>query len=178
LNFLSLNLIVGKMLGGMLFVSIARNRKGPDLMVATWKLRAEFAQIAKNFGIKDGKRDITKEDWDKGSTTSKLFVPALMKLHIPPSDIPAMYEYMDMDGDGKVNVIEFLVMYRHIKLTQKDSMLTALIEMGKSTKERATYMLSNFDKPPSRDSVVGFVTQAVNDVATQEGFSRGQSAKF
>lgn len=153
LTLLAANLIVANMLGGLLFVNIEKNRKGPDLEVNVYKLYHEYTAILRNFGCTATERTIDRQAWLRGASRSRFFVPALMQLHMAPEDIPVMYDHIDIDKSGSINAIEFLVMYRHIKRTASDALTTALIEMARSTAERAMYLLANFDAPPSKDDL-------------------------
>jgi len=151
--FISLNLVVAQMLGGMLFVNIEKNRAGPKLELDTWKKIGEYRQIVKTFGVTKTKRTITKDDWVEGAGRSKVFVPALLDIHMRPMDIPGLYNFFDLDGNGCLNVVEFLVVYKHVINTASDPLVTALIELGGSTAERASYLLGTFNKAPEKEDV-------------------------
>lgn len=150
---LGCQMIIANLLGGLLLVNIEKNRKIPELLINVDNLIAEYGTVLKRFGCDEQNRNISYAQWLRGASGSLLFVPALIKIHMVPEDIPGLYWHLDIDKSDAVSAIEFLVMYRHIKKTANDSMTTSIIELARSTAERATYLLAAFDRPPNKDAL-------------------------
>lgn len=149
---MSTSIVILNLLESMLFVNIETLRKEPERQLQTQMLVKEFTAILKNFKVTLEAPEVTKENWLAGAPTSKYVVPSLLACGIKKADIPLFYDYMDLDKSGALDKIEFLVMYRHIKQVATNPVTTAQIKVAKTLAQRAHYLFSDFEAPPSKDA--------------------------